>query len=137
MLAGFASSTAIVTGSSPTLIAASIRLAVGADLLLVSVAWHRWSPYQVGWQYRSVCHRAEYWALATVALPLLVGPGLARAWVASGRERWIDHLKQVPRGFLLYLMAILLSLAVGFAFESLAPSPPPVVWTIHPRARPP
>lgn len=137
MLAGFALATAIVTWSCATLIAASIRLAVGAALLLVSVAWHRWSPYQVGWQYRSEFHWVGYWALATVALPLLVGPGLARAWVAWGRERWIDRLKQVPRGFLLYLLAILLSLVIGFAFESLAPTPPPVVWTRRPRALPP
>jgi hypothetical protein len=93
MLAGFALAAAIVTWRSPTLIAASIRLAVGSALLLVSVAWHRWSPFQVGWQYRSVFHWVGYWALATVALPLLVGPGLARAWAASGRERWIDRLR--------------------------------------------
>jgi hypothetical protein len=136
MLAGFAWAAAIVTFRSPTLIAASIRLAVGASLLLVSVAWHQWSPTAVGWQYRSGFHWVVYWALATVALPLLVGPGLARAWVASGRERWIARLKQVPRGFLLYLLAILLSLAVGFAVESLAPPRAPLVGR-RPRAGPP
>src|SRR5262249_35283639 len=110
---------------------------VGSALLLVSVAWHKWSPYQVGWQYRSAFHWVGYRALATVALPMLVGPGLARAWAGSGRESWVDRLKQVPRGFRLYLLAMLLSLAVGFAFESLAPSRRPVAWTTRPRALPP
>jgi hypothetical protein len=53
MLAGFALATAIVTWSCPTLIAASIRVAVGSALLLISAAWHRRSPEAVGWQYRS------------------------------------------------------------------------------------
>jgi hypothetical protein len=128
MLAGFALATAIVTWSSPTLIAASIRVAVGSALLLISVAWHCWSPEAVGWQYRSASRWVVYWALATVALPFLAGPGLARAWVAPGRERWIDRLKQVPRGFLLYLLAILLSLSIGFVIESLAPPPRTIVW---------
>lgn len=136
MLAGFALATAIVTFRSPTLIAASIRVAVGSTLLLISVAWHRWSPEAVGWQYRSEFRWVVYWALATVALPLLAGPGLARSWVAPGRERWVDGLKQVPRGFLLYLLAMLVSLSIGFVIESLAP-PPRTIILMGPSRPPP
>src|SRR5262245_45166888 len=124
MLGGFALASAIVCLNSPSLTAASIRMAVGSALLLVSVAWSRFRPEAVGWHYSSVYHWLGYWALATVALPWLLGPGLSRAWIASGRERWVGDLKQVPRGFLLFLLAILLSFALMAVLDLLVPSRP-------------
>jgi hypothetical protein len=129
MLAGFALAAAIMSLSSPTQVAASIRLAVGSALLLVSVAWDRLRAEAIGWQYHSVFHWVGHWALATVVLPLLLGPGLARAWATSGRGGWVDRLRQVPAGFLLFLLAMLLSLAFRISLDALAPRPPRIIWT--------
>jgi peptidoglycan/LPS O-acetylase OafA/YrhL len=129
MLVAFAIAAVVVSMSSPSLTAASIRLAVGSALLLASVAWALTSPTSVGWQYHSVFHWAAYWALATVVLPVLAGPGLGRIWAASRRQEWVDRLRQVPAGFLLFLLTILLSLAIGFVLDVVLPPPAPMTWT--------
>jgi hypothetical protein len=129
MLGGFALAAAIVTMGSRSLTDASIRLAVGAAILLVSVAFTQFSGVTAGWHYRSVIHWAAYWALATVALPMLLGPGLRRLWAASGRETWVDRLRQVPAGFLLFLLATFLATAILYALDTLAPPlPAPRMW---------
>jgi hypothetical protein len=127
MLGGFAAAAAIATLGSRSLTDASIRLAVGAAILLVSVAFTRFSAVTAGWHYRSVFHWAAYWALATVVLPVLLGPGLRRRWASSGREHWVHRLRQVPAGFLLFLLATLLATAISVALDALPP-PAPVPW---------
>jgi hypothetical protein len=127
-LGGFALAAAIVTLRSRSLTDASIRLAVGAAVLLVSVAFTRIHAETAGWHYRSVFHWAAYWALATVALPMLLGPGLRRRWAAAGREKWVERLRQVPAGFLLFLLAILLSSTIDYVLsyaQSAMGLPPP------------
>ncbi len=99
MLGGFALAAAIVTLGSPSLTDASIRVAVGSAVLLTSVAWVRISPHTAGWHYRSPLHWVVYWALATVALPMLLGPGLRRLWAASGREKWVRPPEAGARWF--------------------------------------
>lgn len=133
MLAGFALAGAVVSLSSPSLTAASIRLAVGSALLLVSVAWARTRAESVGWQYGSVFHWAAYWALATVVLPILAGPGLRRIWMASGRQAWVGHLRQVPGGFVFYILTVLLSLLIGGVLDALNPPPPAWVGRMGPK----
>jgi hypothetical protein len=128
MLGGFATAAAIVTLGSRSLTDASVRLAAGSAVLLASVAWSRIQSETAGWHYRSAFHWAAYWALATVALPMLAGPGLRRCWAAAGRERWVDRLRQVPAGFLLFLLAIVLSVAIDYVLSAVAPpAPPPLV----------
>ena len=124
MLGGFALVGAAVSLSSPSLTAASIRLAVGSALLLVSVAWARTRAESVGWQYGSVFHWAAYWALATVVLPILAGPGLRRIWMANGRQAWVGHLRQVPGGFVFYVLTVLLSLFIAGILDAFGPSRP-------------
>jgi peptidoglycan/LPS O-acetylase OafA/YrhL len=121
MLGGFAIASLIVCANSPSLTAASIRMAVGAALMLASVAWAMLAPISVGWQYRSAIHWVGYWALATVVLPMLVGPALVRRWAASGRPEWVHRLKQVPAGFLLFLLTMVLYFAMVLLVQVLSP----------------
>ena len=134
MLVGFSLAVVIVSLRSPSLMAASIRIAVGAALLLVSVAWARTSSTSTGWQYRSIYHWIAFWGLATFVLPLLLVRAIGRAPATSTRDKWLAHLRQVPAGFLLFLLALLLSLAIGFVLVQVMtsffpgpPAPPSVV----------
>ncbi len=137
MLGGFAAAAAIATLGSRSLTDASIRLAVGAAILLVSVAFTKISAYTAGWHYRSVLHWALYWALATVALPMLLGPALRRRWAASGREHWVHRLRQVPAGFLLFLLATVLATAITIVLEALTPPGPVARMGPFPAPAPP
>ncbi len=136
MLGGFAIASLIVCANSRSLTAASIRMAVGAALMLASVAWAMLAPVSVGWQYRSAIHWVGYWALATVVLPMLMGPALGRRWVASGRPEWVHRLRQVPAGFLLFLLTMILYFAMGLLLQAISPPPPsrlikgPVPYTV-------
>jgi hypothetical protein len=125
MLGGFAIASLIVCANSRSLTATSIRMAVGAALMLASVAWAMLAPFSVGWQYRSAIHWVAYWALATVVLPMLAGPALGRRWKASGRPEWVHRLKQVPAGFLLFLLTMILYFAAAVLVQSISPPPPP------------
>jgi peptidoglycan/LPS O-acetylase OafA/YrhL len=98
-------------------------MAVGAALMLASVAWAMLAPVSVGWQYRSAIHWVGYWALATVVLPMLAGPALGRRWKASGRPEWVHRLKQVPAGFLLFLLTMILYFAMAVLVQTTSPPP--------------
>ncbi len=134
MLVGFAVSAAIVCVRSPTLTAASIRLAVGSSLLLVSVALSLTLSTGAGWHHHSIFHWLLYWALATVVLPLLLGPGLRRIWATSGRQAWVDHLRQVPAGFLLFVLTFFLFFAIENVLNLM--NRPPVVTISRYKPRP-
>ena len=137
MLVGLSLAAVIVALRSPSLTAASIRMAVGAALLLVSVEWARTAAESVGWQYHSIYLWLAFWGLATVVLPLLLGRAIALASATSAGDKWVAHLRQVPAGYLLFLLAVLLSLAIGFVLEQVMaslfpgpPIPPPVALAV-------
>ena len=130
MLIGFILASAIVCMRSPSLMMASVRLAVGSALLL-AWAWAASIPRLPvpGWRYGPFCLWLAYWWGATVALPLLLVRFLDRMSARSWSAGLIRTLRQIPPGFLILILTILLWLTIGFIVDQVVPvffpSPPP------------